>query len=133
MARPLSLDTSFLIDLQRERRRGEEGPAHRFLREEAGSELFLSVVALGEMAQGFADLDHPAVRVLRDTHTLLRVDEEVALTYGALARELREAGTPMGSNDLWIAATSLCHELPLLTADVSAFARVPRLEVLRYR
>ena len=133
MARPLSVDTSFVIDLQRERRQGEGGPAHRFLEAEAGSELCLSVVALGEMTQGFPDSEHPSIRVLRDTHLLLPVDEDVALLYGALARELRERGTPIGSNDLWIAATSLRHELPLVTADASAFSRIPRLQVLRYR
>lgn len=133
MARPLSVDTSFLIELQRERRRGNGGPAHRFLELEAGSELCLSAVALGEMAQGFADGEHPAIRVLRDTHLLLPADEDVALIYGALARDLRARGSLIGSNDLWIAATSLRHELPLVTADAAAFARVPGLEVLRYR
>ncbi len=100
MARLLRVDTSFLIDLQRERQRGEGGPAHRFLEAEAGSELCLSVVALGETAQGFPDSEHPSIRVLRDTQLLLPVDEDVALLYGALARELRERGKPIGSNDL---------------------------------
>ena len=51
MALQLSIDTTFLIDLQRERAIGdEEGAAHRFLKRSPEAELFLSTVALGEFA-----------------------------------------------------------------------------------
>ena len=133
MARPLSLDTSFLIDLQRERRQGAAGPAHRFLERAGESELHLSVVVLAEMVQGLSGPDHPAVRALRDTHVIHPLDEDVAVLYGRLARELREQGTPIGSNDLWIGAGALHHGHPLVTADADTFERIPGLEVVRYR
>jgi len=133
VARALSVDTSFLIDLQRERSRGAPGPAHRALELAADAALHCSVVVLGEYAQGFANAEDQAVRVLRDAFELLPVDDAVALRWGTLARKLRASGASIGSNDLWIAATSVVHGLPLLTADAAAFRRVPGLEVVGYR
>ncbi len=59
-------------------------------------------------------------------------DQEVAWRYGRLYRELQERGSPIGANDLWIAATALVHELPLVTRNLDGFGRVPDLEVVRY-
>jgi tRNA(fMet)-specific endonuclease VapC len=132
MARTLSVDTSFLIDLERERRSGLGGPAHRFLQREADAELCLSAAALGELAEGYADPGHPALWAIRKSHRVLPLDEHVALAYAALAREHRGRGS-VGSNDLWIAATSLQHRLPLLTADVERFSAVRGLELVAYR
>ena len=134
MAGRLSLDTTFLIDLQRERSSGGRGPAHELLARDPDVELFLSTVALGEFAEGFGDnTDHPVLRVARELHVLLPVDERTALVYGRITRTLRERGDLIGSNDLWIAATSLRHDLPLVTANMAHFQRVPGLELVGYR
>ena len=53
MAPRLSVDTTFLIDLQRERAHGDDGGAtHRFLKRLPDAELYLSTIALGEFARG---------------------------------------------------------------------------------
>jgi predicted nucleic acid-binding protein len=130
----LSLDTTFLIDLQRERSRGEpEGAAHRFLRRSPDARLFLSAVALAEFAEGFVSVDHPIVRAVRDQHTLLAIDEETALIYTAVVRGLRSQGRLIGTNDLWIGSSSLRYRLPVVTADVEHFRRIEGLEVIGYR
>jgi predicted nucleic acid-binding protein len=133
VARTLSVDTSFLIDLERERRRGDGGAAHRFLQREAESGLCLAATVLGELAEAYGDPSHPALWAIRKTHRVLAIDESVALEYAALARDHRAAPSAIGSNDLWIAATSLHHRLPLLTADVERFAVVRGLELVAYR
>ena len=134
MAGRVALDTTFLIDLQRERTRGgTEGVAHRFLRADLELELHLSTVVLGEFAEGFDDENHPVLRVVRELHVLLPVDEETALTYGRLTRALRRQGRLIGTNDLWIAAASLRHGLPLVTANPADFSRVDGLDVVTYR
>jgi predicted nucleic acid-binding protein len=129
----LSVDTSFLVDVQRERTRGVQGPAHEVLSADRDVELFLSSVALGEFAEGFGDPDHPVLRAVREHHVILPIDEHTALAYGALARRLRDEGRMIGSNDLWIAATSLRHQLPLLTSNVTDFRRIEGLDVVAYR
>lgn len=133
MARVLSVDTSFLIDLERERRSGADGPAHRFLLAEPDTQLALPTVALGELTEGFADPDHPWLVAVRQGHQLLPVDEEVARAYGAITRKLRSTGRLAGANDLWIAATALRFELPLLTADTDHFRRIEGLKLVSYR
>jgi len=132
VGRTLSVDTSFLIDLERERRSGD-GPAHRFLISEPLAELALAAVALGELTEGFADPDHPVLIAVRHSHRILPVDEGVARAYGHVTRTLRASGRLIGSNDLWIAATSLHFGLPLLTADVEHFRRIDGLELVSYR
>ena len=134
MAGRVALDTTFLIDLQRERVRQEtDGPAHRFLSADPDVELFLPATALGEFAEGFESADHPLLRVARELHVLLPVDEETALVYGRVTRGLRGRGRLIGTNDLWIAAASIRHGLALVTANVADFSRVDGLEVLPYR
>ena len=134
MAGAVAFDTSFLIDLQRERTRSRgEGPAHRFLAADPALGLHLATPALGEFAEGFDDPDHPVLRAVRELHVILPIDEATALTYGRITRELRRSGTLIGANDLWIAAASLRHGLPLVTADTAGFGRVPGLEVRAYR
>jgi len=133
MALRLSVDTSFLIDLQRERSRGEDnGPAHGFLRSSPDAELYLSAVALGEFTEGFPSAEHPIVVAVREQHTVLPIDAETASVYGGVVRELRPRGRLIGANDLWIGASSLQHGLPLLTADVDDFRRLAGLEVVEY-
>ncbi|MFW5920437.1 MAG: hypothetical protein ACOCUS_01255 [Polyangiales bacterium] len=54
----VALDTTFLIDLQNERRgRGEIRGAIAFLRDHASTELLLPSVALGEYLEGFGNPD----------------------------------------------------------------------------
>lgn len=134
MAGRVALDTTFLIDLQRERRRAEaNGPAHRFLARDPDCELHLSATALGEFAEGFESDDHPVLRTVRELHVLLPIDEATALTYGRITRGLRGTGRMIGTNDLWIAAASVRHGIPLATANTREFGRVEGLEVVPYR
>jgi tRNA(fMet)-specific endonuclease VapC len=133
VAPKLSVDTTFLIDLQRERSAGDDGAAHRFLKRSPDAELFLSTIALGEFAEGFDQPVHPIVTAMRETHTLVPVDEQTALVYARVVRELRRRGELIGSNDLWIGCTSLRLGIPILTANVADFRRIDGLGIVHYR
>ena len=52
MKRPALLDSSFLIDLERETAAGEIGPARAFLPSLRGRPLVLSVVSVEEVLEG---------------------------------------------------------------------------------
>ena len=48
---------------------------------------------------------------------MLEVNEETAIRYAELRIQLKEAGTPIPSNDAWIAALCRQHALPILSRD----------------
>jgi len=50
-------------------------------------------------------------------YRVLDVDEETARSYATLRSELKQAGTPIPSNDVWIAALCRQHSFPLLSRD----------------
>lgn len=96
-------------------------------------ELFLPFVVLGELRAGFAAgtlgkrneakltefLSSPRAKVLL-------ADEQTTHQYGAIYAQLRKAGTPVPTNDLWIAALVVQHDLPLLSSD-RHFALIPQV------
>ena len=48
---------------------------------------------------------------------ILDVDERTTGPYAAVRSELKRAGTPIPSNDVWIAALCRQHSLPILSRD----------------
>ena len=61
---------------------------------------------------------------------ILDVDERTTISYSAVRRELKKAGTPIPSNDVWIAALCRQHSLPLLSRDChfDAVSGITRLD-----
>jgi tRNA(fMet)-specific endonuclease VapC len=45
------------------------------------------------------------------------VDDPTSGTYAEIRDELKRAGRPIPTNDLWIAALARQHELPLISRD----------------
>jgi tRNA(fMet)-specific endonuclease VapC len=134
MALRLSVDTTFLIDLQRERFAGiDDGAAHRFLKRSPEAELFLSTIALGEFAERFDRAEHPIVAAVQEGHTVVPVDDQIAFVYAKVVRELRRRGELIGTNDLWIGCTSLRLGIPIVTANVEQFRRIDGLGIVQYR
>ena len=88
-----------------------------------GSEvLAVPSIVLGEYRFGLsgsrlrAELEAKLGRLERLADVLC-VDAETARHYAAIRRELKDAGTPIPDNDLWIAAVVRQHGLPLLSND----------------
>jgi predicted nucleic acid-binding protein len=50
-------------------------------------------------------------------YRVLDVDEETSLYYATLRSELKRAGTPIPSNDVWIAALCRQHSFSVLSRD----------------
>lgn len=128
----LSFDTTFLIDLQKERLANRKGGASQFLQRHQGSLMALSCVALGEFAEGFKDRNDPTFEQIVASVQILEVDLETSWLYGQSARRLRRAGKLVGSNDLWIGCCAVRYNTPLVTRDGAHFRRIEGLEVLEY-
>src|SRR6185369_7258252 len=96
-------DTCFLIDLEREIRRGA-GKAHRFLFEHQAARPCITWTMAGEFGEGFADMSEAACNELLKRFEVLPMDEETVRQYASIARSLRMENRLIGTNDLWIAA-----------------------------
>lgn len=88
----------------------------------AAHQLVLPVIVIGEYRHGIAESRRSAhyrqwlEEMIADCD-VLDVTEPTTHHYGAIATELRRAGKPIPTNDIWIAALCRQHNLPILTAD----------------
>jgi tRNA(fMet)-specific endonuclease VapC len=96
--------------------------------------VMLPVTVLGELEAGFAMGRHALenratlTRFLAEPFvTTLPTTSEVARRYGQIFARLRQAGTPIPTNDIWIAAATVDAGGRLLTFD-SHFRQVPDLD-----
>jgi tRNA(fMet)-specific endonuclease VapC len=86
-----------------------------------------------------AELSYGAARSREPERTMARIaefeasfaslpfDDSCVHAYGQIRSELEQAGTPIGPNDLMIAAIALTHVLTLVTHNTREFKRVARL------
>jgi tRNA(fMet)-specific endonuclease VapC len=84
------------------------------------AQVAIPVIVLGEYRFGIAHSRHKVeyerwLKELVSISSVLVVNEESAIVYAALRSELKGAGTPIPSNDVWIAALCRQHGLPLLS------------------
>jgi predicted nucleic acid-binding protein len=96
-------------------------------------EIYLNSIVLGELLSGFVTgarrekNEAELARFLASSRVnLLDVDESTAERYALIFATLRAQGTPIPTNDLWIAASAMEHGLRLLTLD-GHFTRVPQI------
>jgi predicted nucleic acid-binding protein len=111
-------------------KRGHEAVVEALAR---ADELVITPIVLGELIAGFKAgsrerrnreelqrfLASPRVRVAS-------MDEGTAERYGEILVHLRKSGTPIPTNDIWIAATAMQLGLAVLTTDLH-FSRIPQV------
>jgi tRNA(fMet)-specific endonuclease VapC len=105
----------------------------RFRRESPASVVVCSVVR-AELVFGARKSRRTAEVLANVEHLLgplasLPFDDRAADHYGVLRADLERAGTPIGSNDLMIAAIARVHDLTVVTRNLSEFGRVTGLRV----
>lgn len=120
------LDTNRYVDFCR----GEPAVVELVRRAES---VKLPFVALAELRAGFRcgtvgrRNEATLVRFLASPRvTVLYPDEQTTHAYAGLFEQLRMQGTPIPTNDLWIAALCVQHDLPLCSRDAH-FDHLPQL------
>jgi predicted nucleic acid-binding protein len=98
---------------------GETGATQQVSR---AGQIAIPVIVLGEYRFGIAQSQRRREyeRWLEELVTVSRVldvNEETAIGYARIRVQLKETGTPIPSNDAWIAALGLQHSLPILSRD----------------
>lgn len=133
MEKGLILETTFLIDLQREVGRKRVGPAEKFLEDHSNFLLYITFTIAGELAAGISMRDRSKWEDFLKPFYVLPWTTDVSWEYGGTYRYLSENGLLIGSNDLWIAATALVFQIPLVTRNLRHYQRVPGLKLISYR
>jgi predicted nucleic acid-binding protein len=125
--RPALLDSSYLIDLERETAAGEVGPARRFLPSLRGRSLVISIVSVEELLEGALDEATALASLQRFTIQGLHLTQarRCALIQRRTSRRL-------GENDAWLLATADSINADVVGADRAAFERLGT-RYLRFR
>ena len=133
MGESLILETSFLIDFERENNRGVPGPALAFLEAHEDARLYITFTVAGELAAGISLADRARWEEFIAPFHILASNADVAWEYGRAYRYLQGNRLLIGANDLWIAATGVAYRMPIVTRNVEHYRRVPDLQVAAYR
>ena len=122
----IAIDTNRYVDFAR----GVPEAVERLRR---ADEILVPFVVLGELRAGFAG----GIRTGENEATLVRfldtrrvdvvfANEDTTHHYARLFQQLRRQNTPIPTNDLWIAALVVQHELHLFARDAH-FDHLPQI------
>jgi tRNA(fMet)-specific endonuclease VapC len=123
------LDTNIVSDLVRH----PDGSAARRLLSEGPESAVLSIVVVCEIRFGLAKSRSRqlAARLaqLLERFEILPLDAPADAHYADIRKTLEQSGTPIGPNDLLIAAHARALNVTLVTDNLREFSRVPGLRV----
>jgi tRNA(fMet)-specific endonuclease VapC len=98
------------------------------------AEIFVCAIVKGELFYGSKRSNNPTKSLQIQQEFLsqfvsLPFDDAAAEVYGDIRAALAQAGTPIGPNDLQIAAIALASDLTLVTHNTKEFSRVQGLQL----
>lgn len=123
------LDTNIISDMVRH----PTGQIFQRLSSIGETSICTSIMVACELRFGAAKssstrLQQQLEQILK-TMPVLPLESPVEIHYAEIRTYLEREGTPIGSNDLLIAAHALALNLTVVTANVREFSRVPKLLV----
>jgi tRNA(fMet)-specific endonuclease VapC len=130
----LIVDTNVFIQFER------RGVPLDLSRWEPSEDVFISVITVTELLIGVHRADSESRRKRRSEFVegilagvaVLDFTAAVARRHAQIHAELAQRGQLIGANDMIIAATTLYHDLSLLTDNAEEFSRVPALKVIAF-
>ena len=98
-------------------------------------EIFLNSIVVGELMAEFIkggrrkkNEDELRRFLMSPRVSLLDVSEETAERYAVILNSLWQAGSPIPTNDIWIAASAMEHGLRVVTTD-EHYDKIPQIMV----
>ena len=123
------LDTNIISDLIR----NPHGKAAKRIARVGEANVCTSIIVAAELRYGCAKSGsktlRKAVEDLLGEISVLPFDAPADAEYGAIRAQLEAVGTPIGSNDLLIAAHACATSATVVTANADEFKRVHGLKV----
>lgn len=100
------------------------------------AEIYIPSIAVGELYYGAFNSSRKQINTdridqFRTIVSVLACDDYTAKYYGQIKKGLKDSGTPIPENDIWIAAIALQHGLTLVTRD-SHFDRIEGLRAEKW-
>ena len=125
----LAIDTNAFSDLNR-----GYPDIKKFINKQ--NDLFVPFIVIAELRAGFllgnklAENESMLTEFLDQSNvTSLYPTDKTTQVFADIFTALRKAGKPIGTNDIWIAALCLQHDVPLLTKD-NDFSNIVNLKLL---
>ncbi len=114
--------------------KGRSEPLHRRVDGITPGQVAVCSVVKAELFYGAKRSNNPTKalqeqRLFLDQFVSFPFNDACSDVYGDIRTTLAEMGTPIGANDLLIAAIALANELTLVTHNVREFSRVPELQI----
>ncbi len=123
------LDTNIISDLVKQ----PQGTAAKKIAEVGEDAVFTSLIVACELRYGVVKKGSQQlskqVESILSALEIAPLDEPVTQFYAHIRHQLARSGTPIGPNDLLIAAHALAMDAVLVTANEAEFSRVPGLRV----
>jgi len=123
------LDTNIVSDLVR----NPQGKVAQHIRRVGEAQVCTSIVVSAELRYGATKKGSPKLSSQLDAVLgaleIVPFETPADATYGALRTRLEHAGTPIGGNDLLIAAQALALGYTIVTDNDREFARVENLRL----
>lgn len=123
------LDTNILSDLVRRPR----GKVAARIGEVGEATVCTSIIVAAELRFGAAKKNAPKLSAQVDSILaaleVLPFDAPADRAYAGMRWALEQAGTPIGPNDMLIAAQALAHDCVVVSANLAEFSRVAGLRV----
>ncbi|MCS6996208.1 MAG: type II toxin-antitoxin system VapC family toxin [Casimicrobiaceae bacterium] len=132
MAKRYLLDTNILSHLIRQ----PQGRIAEHIRHVGEERVCTSIVVAAELRFGAAKRGHEGLREnverVLDAIDVLPFEPPADAHYAAIRLALERLGTPIGPNDLLVAAHARAADCVLVTANDNEFRRVPALEIVNW-
>lgn len=101
------------------------------------NEIIVPLIVIGELRAGFSlgtrsEVNEDLLQKFLDSPNVctITITDNTTRLFAVIFQQLKLAGTPINTNDVWIAALTLEHDGLLVTLD-SDFNRVPDLLVAK--
>ena len=129
MAHRFLLDTNIVSDVAR----FPQGVVANRIAEVGERHVCTSIVVAAELRYGAARRGSERlgerIEAVLSALAVLAFDDPADRYYAELRTHLERRGTPIGPNDMLIAAQALASDLTVISANVGEFRRVPNLRV----
>ena len=99
-------------------------------------QIFLPFIVIGELFYGALNSTNIESNInnLNEFCRNLEVvtcDFDTCLLYGKIKKQLKDNGTPIPENDIWIASIASQHKLPLVTRDIH-FKYITNIDLFKW-